>query len=759
MATRFYLPISGTPPLAALAVNSNWELTNSLVRLPCYTTKQNTALTNTNLTWPATSTQQWCWKQYQSKQLMAAYNWTTADTVSMVIGKCGEPSALTANTHLAYVVRVVSADGSVIRGVIGLYHATSTEFPNVASAATRIHSARVNGATNFSSQIGDRIIIEIGLHGVTPAAVSVQMRFGDPSGTSNFALTAGLTTDLCSWVELSRTVTLGTVWTQTLNDSVTMSENTPVKSARKPIADSVTMSENRTDIVAFLRTLTDAITMSDDRTDIATYIRLFADTVTISDELSKVLGRSKSLADSVEITDMLTKIWTKLQSLSDLVSISDSNIISVSKILSGETVSVSDSKSLAPHSVKSDTVSISDLLIKALQICRSLSENITMSDLLSKVFQANRTLADNTTITDNINKTSGIEKSDSVNVTDLLQKVWVVYKTLTKNITITDDISKQLNSVNADSVGISEGLLLLTGKLFGDSITALDNLNKAISTVRTDSVLIVDNIAKYSGQTKTDIANISDSYQKAIGLFKSDTAIIVDFMSYELGGGIGEDLYKLLNDSISISDFVSFVLSLIKADNVTISDSITRDIKPSKTDLITINDLLNKSAELFKSDNVTITDDLNIILNYSRTNNEFISVSEQLNKAIQKFLADTVLISDLANKSTRLFKTDNISISEYINLLISLNLSDNIIISDAVIKSIQAELSDTITLTDEQVRRLFIGYLYAPNGSVWAIEKLQAIIKKQVGEDKIFQWTDVDLLIPRDNEWQYIKME
>ena len=207
MATRLYLPISGTAPLSALAVDANWELTTGLVRRPCFPTKQNTALTTDARTWPATTTQQWAWIQYQSDPLAAAHSWTTADTVSMVIGKCGEPAAATADTHLAYVVRVVSGDGASIRGVIGLYHATSTEFPDVASAATRIHSARVNGAANFSSQIGDRIIIEIGLHGVTPAAVSVQMRFGDPSGTADFALTAALTTDLDPWVELSRTVT------------------------------------------------------------------------------------------------------------------------------------------------------------------------------------------------------------------------------------------------------------------------------------------------------------------------------------------------------------------------------------------------------------------------------------------------------------------------------------------------------------------------------------------------------------------------
>src|SRR3990167_886221 len=208
MATRLYLPASGTPPLSSLGVNANWELATSLTRLPSFTIKKDTALTNTNRTWPQTLTQQWCWYQFQSVPLIAAYSWTTSDTVSMVVGKCAETTN-NGDSHLAYVVRVVSGDGTVIRGVIGLFHATSNEYPLLASAATRIHDARTNGATNFSSEVGDRIIVEIGLHGFTPAAESIQMRIGDPSATADFALTADLTTDLCPWVELSRTVEFG----------------------------------------------------------------------------------------------------------------------------------------------------------------------------------------------------------------------------------------------------------------------------------------------------------------------------------------------------------------------------------------------------------------------------------------------------------------------------------------------------------------------------------------------------------------------
>lgn len=208
MATRLYLPISGTPPLSSLGVDSQWERSDNLSRLPCYTTKQNTALTTSSYTWQTTSTGQWVWRQWQTETMSAGYSWTTSDTVSMVIGKCAETSN-SGDSHLAYCIRVVSADGTTVRGQIGFYGATSTEYPLIANAATRIHNARTGGAGTFSSSIGDRIIIEIGLHGVTPALESIQMRFGDPSATSDFALTAALTTDLVPWVELSRTVAFG----------------------------------------------------------------------------------------------------------------------------------------------------------------------------------------------------------------------------------------------------------------------------------------------------------------------------------------------------------------------------------------------------------------------------------------------------------------------------------------------------------------------------------------------------------------------
>lgn len=205
MATRFYLPASGTAPLGSLAVDSGWTRSDNLERRPCGTSKSNTSLTQKSAVWQTTSSASWVWVQFQSKRLAAAYSWTTADTVSMVV-KVAE-SVAQVDSHLAYNIRVVSGDGVTIRGIIGTYKATSSEYPTtLATIATRIHDARTGGATNFSSQAGDRIIIEIGHWGVTPSLATVYHNYGDPEATQDFPLTAGDVNDYCPWVELSRTV-------------------------------------------------------------------------------------------------------------------------------------------------------------------------------------------------------------------------------------------------------------------------------------------------------------------------------------------------------------------------------------------------------------------------------------------------------------------------------------------------------------------------------------------------------------------------
>ena len=349
MATRFYLPASGTPPLSALAKNAAWELETGIVRLPTKITKQNTALATSTRTWPATTTQQWCWYQYQSEQLLAAYSWTTADTVSMVLGKLAETTTA-GDTHLNYNIRVVSQDGTVIRGIIGALQATAgSEFLLIAAAATKIFNAATTGATNFSSQIGDRIIIEIGVHGVTPALENIQFRIGDPTATADFALTAGLTTDLCSWVELSRTVTFGAA-VAIIEAATGADSSSAVFTGLAAIIESATATESIDGNVIISASITESLTATDTSNGVTDIIHevsiievISAEDVSQANYIALV-----SKIEAVTSEDINTGASILLSSITEAVSATDQEDgIIVIEAAINESISAIDSLSAA----------------------------------------------------------------------------------------------------------------------------------------------------------------------------------------------------------------------------------------------------------------------------------------------------------------------------------------------------------------------------------------------------------------------------
>lgn len=206
MATRLYLPTSGAAG-SSPTVSAGWgRQIAAFARFPMATAKANTALTTYTALFGATTTSGTLWHQWVSDTLNV--DQTITGTVSMVVGKCAETTA-NGDASLAFVLRTMIGDTSSVRGTNLSFLATDTEFPLVAAAATRIHSARA--LTSVAALAGDRLCMEIGIWGVTPTNENMQLRFGDPTATADFALTAALTTDLDPWVELSQTITFGAV--------------------------------------------------------------------------------------------------------------------------------------------------------------------------------------------------------------------------------------------------------------------------------------------------------------------------------------------------------------------------------------------------------------------------------------------------------------------------------------------------------------------------------------------------------------------
>lgn len=216
MATRFYLPDTGTAPFAAAdatILNAAWEQSAGYSTLPTDTVKSNTAHTagSPRAKNSTTANNDRLDRVYVSSKQLAAGT-IAAGTFSAVIRTI--QSAATTDAWLQIMIRVVSSDGTVSRGVIYGGSTATTESATAGdeaqeyatSSQTRIKNALATSAV--TAQAGDRIQIEIGarINGTTTSDTFTH-RYGDETATADFALTAGLTTDLVPWVELSQNLT------------------------------------------------------------------------------------------------------------------------------------------------------------------------------------------------------------------------------------------------------------------------------------------------------------------------------------------------------------------------------------------------------------------------------------------------------------------------------------------------------------------------------------------------------------------------
>ena len=203
MATKLYLPASGTSPLNSLADSTYWwaGAESCFYRAPCSTSKSNTALANKSFSTSGAGL--WSVAQFVSAPF-DHYHFTTSDYVSLVVK--GHQASVRYNAALAFSLRVVSNDGSTARG--SLKDAVDGEELSNTACTRVIDSQTVNA---LACTAGDRLVVEVGIEISYEDLVGCcYLAFGDPTATADFAATSGLTTDLCPWFSLSPTLTFWT---------------------------------------------------------------------------------------------------------------------------------------------------------------------------------------------------------------------------------------------------------------------------------------------------------------------------------------------------------------------------------------------------------------------------------------------------------------------------------------------------------------------------------------------------------------------
>jgi hypothetical protein len=208
--TRLYLPSTGdvniTPGFAA------WGLTTSADRRRATISKTGTALTNkASAAVGVTTTRDVLLRQYLSDPLSGPQ--TVAGTVKGVARTL--ESLATANAQAQLTIKVVSKDGTTVRGTL-LALSTAGATSEFTTALTNrkypVAWASTVALSSVSALDGDRIAVEIGARFIatTVATTTATVNFGDAPAT-DIAEDETSTTANAPWLELSQTLTFQAV--------------------------------------------------------------------------------------------------------------------------------------------------------------------------------------------------------------------------------------------------------------------------------------------------------------------------------------------------------------------------------------------------------------------------------------------------------------------------------------------------------------------------------------------------------------------
>lgn len=202
MATRFYLPSTGAAAISP-AFDASWEYTDDadVVRRAAVKTRISSSMASVVVTRSAdTSPADVLVRQYVYGPIGAQ---TITGTAKGQIR--GDESTTSYDARTQAVLRVVSSDGSTVRGVLyaGDDGALASEFSTTLTNRKIVPRAPVT-LTDVAAQDGDYLVIEVGYrtHGGGSTSRSGTLSFGDNSAT-DLAENETTTTANNPWVEFS----------------------------------------------------------------------------------------------------------------------------------------------------------------------------------------------------------------------------------------------------------------------------------------------------------------------------------------------------------------------------------------------------------------------------------------------------------------------------------------------------------------------------------------------------------------------------
>ena len=202
MATRLYLPSSGTAPVSPTP-QAGWnQNAGSVIRRPTFPYKTGTAQALSTVTGGGVSGDNWILLQFVSPPLLVDGSVSTTSTFSFSI-YCMESNNL-ANAYVMVRPAYCNNDGSgdvTIMDDGSDWYVGATEMATTTNGASRYDSESI--LSNATITAGKRLLFEVGFDKNSTTSYSMKVRCGDDGASDAPSSDADTSTTNNSWVEFS----------------------------------------------------------------------------------------------------------------------------------------------------------------------------------------------------------------------------------------------------------------------------------------------------------------------------------------------------------------------------------------------------------------------------------------------------------------------------------------------------------------------------------------------------------------------------
>ena len=153
------------------------------------------------------------------------------------------------------------------------------------------------------------------------------------------------------------------------------------------VVDTVTVSEDVSNLLTMLRTVTDTVTVTETISVLEAMMQAVTDTVTVSENVANLLSHFGSVTDTVTVSETLAKLLTQTTATADTVALSESLANAVDAFVTTiDTVAVTESASLAMLFLATtfDAVTLSESQAFAREMSAFVIDTVTLTDALTE---------------------------------------------------------------------------------------------------------------------------------------------------------------------------------------------------------------------------------------------------------------------------------------------------------------------------------------------------------------------------------------